>query len=101
MHEFLVSRAERLPQVDNIVLIDANGARVNYSLSWPVPFGDMSDRDYARHFLDAGRSRSVYQRAGGQSGDRHVDAVSVAAGEWAAWRISWAGVGLGAAHGVP
>jgi diguanylate cyclase (GGDEF)-like protein len=50
MHEFLRSRADRLPQVDNIALVGADGARVNYSLGWPVPAGNLSDRDYARHF---------------------------------------------------
>ena len=50
VHEFLRSRTDRLPQVDNIALIGADGARLNYSLGWPAPAGDMSDRDYARHF---------------------------------------------------
>ena len=50
MHEFLRSRKDRLSQVDNIALIDADGARINYSLAWPPPAGDMSDRDYAQHF---------------------------------------------------
>ncbi len=50
VHEFLRSRKDRLSQVDNIALIDADGARVNYSLGWPAPPGDMSDRDYAQHF---------------------------------------------------
>ena len=50
MHEFLRSRADRLPQVDNIALVGADGVRVNYSLGWPAPAIDMSDREYTRHF---------------------------------------------------
>ncbi len=50
MHGFLLSRADRLTQVDNIALVGANGVRVNYSIGWPAPAVDMSDRDYARHF---------------------------------------------------
>jgi len=50
VHDFLRSRADRLPQVDNIALVGADGIRVNYSLGWPAPAIDMSDRDYARHF---------------------------------------------------
>ena len=49
-HEFLRSRAERLSQVDNIALVGADGMRVNYSLDWPAPAVDMSDREYSRHF---------------------------------------------------
>lgn len=50
MHEFLRSRSARLPQVDNIALVGADGIRVNYSVGWPVPQDDMSDREYTRHF---------------------------------------------------
>ena len=50
MQEFLHSRADRLPQVDNIALVGADGLRVNYSLGWPAPAVSMSDRDYAQHF---------------------------------------------------
>ena len=50
MHEFLRSRSARLPQVDNIALVGADGIRVNYSVGWPAPPGDMSDREYTRHF---------------------------------------------------
>jgi diguanylate cyclase (GGDEF)-like protein len=51
MHEFLRSRLDRLQQVDSIALIGADGARVNYSLGWPVQDGNLSDRDYVRHFI--------------------------------------------------
>ena len=50
VHEFLRSRSARLPQVDNIALVGADGIRVNYSIGWPAPAGDMSDREYTRHF---------------------------------------------------
>ena len=50
MNEFLRSRSARLPQVDNIALVGADGFRVNYSVGWPAPRDDMSDREYTRHF---------------------------------------------------
>ncbi len=50
MHEFLRSRSARLPQVNNIALVGADGIRVNYSVGWPAPADDMSDREYTRHF---------------------------------------------------
>ncbi len=50
MHEFLRSRLDRLPQVDNIALVGADGIRVNYSIGWPAPAVDMSDREYTHHF---------------------------------------------------
>ncbi len=50
-YQFLRSRLDRLPQVDNLALIDANGVWVNYSVGWPAPAGDMSDRDYTQHFM--------------------------------------------------
>jgi diguanylate cyclase (GGDEF)-like protein len=50
MHEFLRSRTDRLPQVDNLALVGADGVRVNYSLGWPAPPLSMADRDYTRHF---------------------------------------------------
>ena len=50
VHQYLRSRADRLPQVDIVALIGADGARVNYSWGWPLVAGDLSDRDYVRHF---------------------------------------------------
>jgi diguanylate cyclase (GGDEF)-like protein len=50
VHQFLRSRADRPPQVDSVALIGPNGARVNYSVGWPVPPTDLSDRDFVRHF---------------------------------------------------
>jgi diguanylate cyclase (GGDEF)-like protein len=51
VHEFLHSRVERLPQVDTIALIGADGTRVNNSFEWPIPAGNLSDRDYSRYFV--------------------------------------------------
>jgi diguanylate cyclase (GGDEF)-like protein len=48
--QFLSSRRDRLPQVDDIALIDADGIRVNVSGAWPSPPVDLSDREYSRHF---------------------------------------------------
>ena len=55
MNEFLRSRVDRLPQVETIFLVGANGARVNYSLAAKFPDGNLSDRDYAPAFCRAGR----------------------------------------------
>lgn len=50
IHEYLRSRADRLPQVDTLTLVAADGVRVNYSLRWPAQSNDLSDRDYMAHF---------------------------------------------------
>ncbi len=50
IHQYLRSRADRLPQVDVVALIGADGTRVNNSWDWPVVPADLSDRDYIRHF---------------------------------------------------
>ena len=50
IHEFLHSRADRLPQVNDITLIGADGNRLSNSRDWPAPAGNLSDREYARHF---------------------------------------------------
>ena len=39
VHQYLRSRADRLPQVDIVALIGADGARVNYSWGWPLVAG--------------------------------------------------------------
>jgi diguanylate cyclase (GGDEF)-like protein len=51
-HEYLQGQANRLSQVDNLALVGADGVRVNYSIGWPAPAGDMSDREYTRHFAE-------------------------------------------------
>src|SRR6202034_1484141 len=58
VQQFLRSRAERVPQLDSIALVAADGTQVNDSTGWPVPPADLSDRDYVRHFTaenDPGR----------------------------------------------
>ena len=50
MHEFLSSRADRLPLLNNLTLVGADGNRLNSSHDWPAPEGNLSDRDYSRHF---------------------------------------------------
>jgi diguanylate cyclase (GGDEF)-like protein len=50
VQQFLRSRADRVPQLDSIALVAADGTQVNYSTGWPVPPTSLSDRDYLRHF---------------------------------------------------
>ena len=50
VHQFLRSRAQRLPQVDSIALVSADGRRVNYSVDWPAAPVDLSNREHVRHF---------------------------------------------------
>ena len=42
-----------MPQVDVLALIGGDGGRVNYSLSWPIPSQDYSDRALLHHFTAA------------------------------------------------
>jgi signal transduction histidine kinase len=46
VHEELSKAINGLPQVDRIALIDDHGKLVNFSLTWPPPDVDLSDRDY-------------------------------------------------------
>jgi diguanylate cyclase (GGDEF)-like protein len=39
-----------LPQASGFSIIDAEGHLVNFSHKWPVPYADLSDRDYFEHF---------------------------------------------------
>src|ERR1700733_8817723 len=59
MREFLRSRKDRLPQVNDLTLIGDDGTRVNNSLDGPVPAGNLSDREDARHFT-AQDDRSLF-----------------------------------------
>ncbi len=57
--DFLRGRAARIPQVDVIALIGADGERVNYSLAWPPQPGNLADREFVRHFA-AGRDTELF-----------------------------------------
>ena len=46
VHDYLLGRADRLPQINNLVLIDALGDRTNDSLVWPPASVNLADRDY-------------------------------------------------------
>jgi len=50
VYDFLRSRADRLPQADNVSLIASDGERINYSIAWPTVPSNLSDREYLRHF---------------------------------------------------
>ena len=50
IYDYLRSRANRLPQVDTLTLVAADGLRVNYSVRWPDQPNDLSDREYMAHF---------------------------------------------------
>jgi diguanylate cyclase (GGDEF)-like protein len=77
VYQFLRTRAERLPQVDSIALVAADGRRVNYSVAWPPAPIDLSTREHVRHFAaendpDLFVSEPVLSRA------THVWMISVA-----------------------
>ena len=48
--QFLVDRLKNLPQADNLVLIDADGRRINASHRRPASAADFSDRDFTAYF---------------------------------------------------
>lgn len=52
MFELLKAKAGGLPQVDNLVIIDASGNMANYSRYWPVPPISLADRAYFRLFRE-------------------------------------------------
>ena len=70
-YQFLRSRTERLPQVDDMALIGADGIRVNVSDGWPSQPVNLADREYFRHFAtvndpDLFISEPVISRANNQ-----------------------------------
>src|SRR5947209_15251118 len=57
IYRFLVDRMHSLPQANSISLLDNTGKIVNFSLAWPIPAVDASDRDffvYWREHNDSG-----------------------------------------------
>lgn len=51
-HDELVSHTAALAQIDNILLIGADGKVANTARSWPVPVLDLADREQYTHFRD-------------------------------------------------
>jgi PAS domain S-box-containing protein len=57
VYRFLLDRMRSLPQANSISLLDDAGKIVNFSLAWPIPAVDASDRDfygYWREHNDSG-----------------------------------------------
>jgi two-component system, sensor histidine kinase len=52
MHEYLVDRLVGFPQVDNLIVIDDKGDRVNHSRSWPAPATSLAHREQFRYLRD-------------------------------------------------
>jgi PAS domain S-box-containing protein len=46
VYRFLVDRMRSLPQANSVSLLDNAGKIVNFSLAWPIPAVDTSDRDF-------------------------------------------------------
>lgn len=51
-HEFLMGLARNLPQIGNLILIDATGELTNHSWSWPVRPMMLREREQFRHLRD-------------------------------------------------
>jgi signal transduction histidine kinase len=45
-HFLLKEKIAGLPQIDAVMMIDAEGRLINFSRYWPIPEVDISDRDY-------------------------------------------------------
>jgi two-component system, sensor histidine kinase len=52
MHQYLADRAFNLPQIENLILIGADGRVTNSSLRWPVSLVSVLDREQFRHLRD-------------------------------------------------
>lgn len=52
LHDYMADEAMNLPQVANLILIDANGDYSNSSQVWPVPPISLAHREQFRHFRD-------------------------------------------------
>jgi diguanylate cyclase (GGDEF)-like protein len=62
IHEMLRDRANALPQLDALTIIDAEGRLLNFSRSWPGAEANASDRDYFQA-LRAGQDRFLSRPA--------------------------------------
>lgn len=61
-HEALKTEAERLPQVDLLSLVSADGKIINFNRYWPIPEINLNDRDYYKA-LARGGTRQPYLSA--------------------------------------
>ncbi len=52
VHRFLVQQAQNLPQIGNLILIDADGGLSNHSTTWPAPDLMLKEREQFRHLRD-------------------------------------------------
>jgi two-component system, sensor histidine kinase len=52
MHRLLADLALNLPQIENLILIGADGRVINTSLRWPAPLVSALDREHFRHLRD-------------------------------------------------
>jgi diguanylate cyclase (GGDEF)-like protein len=52
MHDMLVDRLKRLPQVDALAVVGADGWVKSYSRAGPPPQINVTDREYFKHFRD-------------------------------------------------
>jgi hypothetical protein len=52
VHEFLLEKISGVPQLDAVTLINREGKLINFSRAWPIPEGNVSDRDYFQALKD-------------------------------------------------
>jgi PAS domain S-box-containing protein len=52
VHEFLVDQARHLPQIGNLILINAAGALINHSRGWPARSLLLGDSEQFHHLRD-------------------------------------------------
>ena len=79
-------RADGLPQVNALLVVDAAGNLVNFSRNWPVPHMRLNDRDYFQYFTthDSGSfvSAAVPNRTNGKTTFFLVRRVNSPSGEF-------------------
>ena len=70
VHEALLADAARLPQVDLLSLVNAQGEVMNFSRFWPIPEINLSDRDYYKALAVRGAASrlSAHPCGTGQTG---------------------------------
>jgi diguanylate cyclase (GGDEF)-like protein len=90
--ELLDDRQKRLPGVDALVVLDADGKTANTSDAWPVPPADLSGQDFFRHFSD-GRAHDAFVGSPGKGG-RNGGWTSVLARRISDAKGGFAGVAL-------
>ena len=73
----LTEQLRSLPQLDALIIVDANGHLANYTRRYPTPVSDLSDREYFR-YLSTNDDHGLYISAPTQTRDEGIWTIHLA-----------------------